>query len=182
MLLVLAENTRVGAAAAGGLVEPEPPPGAEPEAEPQPLTAISVEIAAKQNRIFEHVASEPIPLNLNDEACHPRLLLRVLLPRLVAASWNVFLRKGRLSKANIPTTTVLTAFSIPLRFPQARSWISLAARIKVTQILGYCSKLALKTGKVSRICPLTLCQIFADTARGLGPSDSGQATEGQSQS
>jgi hypothetical protein len=90
MLLLLAEKTRVGpdVTVTGGLAE----------AEPQPVKAISVEIAANPNRIFE-------------------LLLRILLPPLVWAACNVFLLKRGSSKANIPTTTVLRPISIPFRFP-----------------------------------------------------------------
>jgi hypothetical protein len=59
MLLLLAEKTRVGADVFPGLAE----------AEPQPVKAMSVEIAANQNRIFERVASGPILLSLSDEIC-----------------------------------------------------------------------------------------------------------------
>jgi hypothetical protein len=142
MLLLLAEKTRVGADVTRGLGE----------LEPQPVNAISGDIAASQNKIVEHVASGPILLSRDDEGCRSWLLLRVLLPRLVAAACNVFLLKEEVSKANIPTTTVLTPFSIPLRFPQAPSWISLAARIRVTQILSCCCKLALKGGKSEAEC------------------------------
>jgi hypothetical protein len=108
MLLLLAEKTRVGADSFPGLAE----------AEPQPVKAMSVEIAANANSIFEHVASRPILLSLDGEICRSWLLLRVLLPRLVAAACNVFLLKTGSTKANIPITTVLRLFSIPLHFPQ----------------------------------------------------------------
>lgn len=109
-LLALAENTRVGA---GEL--PEPEPGFEAEADPQPVTATSGEIAAKQNRILEHVSSEPIMPSRDDERCRPWPLLCVLLSRLVVAARNVFLLQREPSKANIPTT-VPRHFSISFPF------------------------------------------------------------------
>jgi hypothetical protein len=95
-LLVLAEKTRVGADVVAGA-----PPELEP---PQPAKAISGETAAKQKRIFEHVASRPILLSRDDEGRRPWLLLRVLLSRLVVAACNVFLLQKEPSNANIPTT------------------------------------------------------------------------------
>ena len=71
MLLLLAENTRVGAVDVVRELA---------ELEPQPVKAISGEIAANQNRIFEHVASRPILLRIDDEICRSWLLLRILLP------------------------------------------------------------------------------------------------------
>lgn len=134
MLLLLAEKTRVGAEVTLGLAE----------LEPQPVKAMSGDIAANPNIIFKHVTSSPLLLSRDDEGCRSRLLLRVLIPRLAAAACNVSLLKRAVSNASIPTTIVMTPFSIPLRFPQAPSWISLAARIEVSQILSCCCKLALK--------------------------------------
>jgi hypothetical protein len=57
MLLLLAEKTRVGADVTRELAE----------LEPQPVKAISGEIAANQNRRFEHVASGLVLLCLDDE-------------------------------------------------------------------------------------------------------------------
>jgi hypothetical protein len=118
-LLLLAENTRVGAAAAGGFGEPEPPPepGPEPEPDPQPVTAINVGIAAKQKRILKHVASGPILLSRDDDDCRPWLVVRHPPPRGVAEGCNVFRPKRVFSRANIPTT-VPRHFSIS--FPCSR--------------------------------------------------------------
>ena len=83
MLALLAEKTRLGADVTLGLAE----------LEPQPVKAMSDEIAANTNRIFKHVASGPILPSLHDETYCSWLPLRVLLPSLVAASCNVFLLK-----------------------------------------------------------------------------------------
>jgi hypothetical protein len=106
MLLLLAEKTRVGAA-----------PRELGELEPQPVKAMSGKIAASQNRMFERVANRATPLSRDDEGRRSWLLLRVLLPRLIAAACNAFLLKGGANKADIPATTVLILFPIPLRFP-----------------------------------------------------------------
>ena len=85
MLLLLAEKTRVGADVTRELAE----------LEPQPVKAISGEIAANQNRIFEQVASGRILLRIDDEMCRSRPLLRILLPPFASAACDVSLLKNR---------------------------------------------------------------------------------------
>jgi hypothetical protein len=85
MLLLLAEKTRVGADVTRELAE----------LEPQPVKAISSEIAANQNRIFEHVANGLILLSLDDEICRSWPLLRILLPPFASAACDVSLLKNR---------------------------------------------------------------------------------------
>jgi hypothetical protein len=70
MLFVLAEKTRVGADVIRVVAE----------LEPQPAKAISGEMAAKQSRSVEHVASRPNLLSLDDEMRRCCLPLRILLP------------------------------------------------------------------------------------------------------
>jgi hypothetical protein len=73
MLLLLAEKAIVGADdVTGGMAE----------VEPQPIKAISGAITANANSNFEHVASRPILLSLDDELSRPWLLLNIMLPPL----------------------------------------------------------------------------------------------------
>lgn len=69
MLLLLAEKTSVGGDVIRELAE----------LEPQPVKAMSGEIAASQNRIVEYVASRPILLRIDDEICRSWLRLCILL-------------------------------------------------------------------------------------------------------
>jgi len=90
MLLLLAEKTRVGAVGVGGGVTDLDEP------EPQPVKAMSSEIAVNSSRSCELDARRPILLNVNDEICPAWLLLRILPPPLGLTDCNVFLLKGRI--------------------------------------------------------------------------------------
>jgi hypothetical protein len=124
MLLLLAEKTRVGADVIRELAE----------LEPQPVKAMSGEIAANPNRMFKHVASGPILLRIDDEMCRSWLPLRILLPPPEPAACNISLFRRGFTKASILMATALRPFSIHFRFPKKRQAGQAAAR---TKLLGF---------------------------------------------